>query len=72
MFIDDGTKALPPASTLSRFSIVLTAYNRFTAELKQGSLENELRATRKGVTYWGDDLSEEASPLLKVHWVSGS
>uniref|UniRef100_A0A7S2KSK3 Uncharacterized protein n=1 Tax=Skeletonema marinoi TaxID=267567 RepID=A0A7S2KSK3_9STRA len=69
VFIDDGTKALPPASTLSRFSIVLTAYNRFTAEWKQGSLENELRATRKGVTYWGDDLSEEASPLLKVHWL---
>ena len=70
VFIDDGTKALPPASILARFFIVLTAYNRFTAEWKQGSLENELRSSRKGVTYWGDDLSEEASPLLKVHWVS--
>lgn len=70
VFIDDGTKALPPASILARFSIVLTAYNRFTAEWKQGSLENELRSSRKGATYWGDDLSEEASSLLKVHWVS--
>lgn len=73
VFIDDGTKALPPASTLARFCIVLTAYNRFTAEWKQGSLENELRASRKGCIHWGDDLdSEEASPLLKVHWVSES
>lgn len=71
VFIDDGTKALPPASTLARFFIVLTSYNRFTAEWKQGSLENELRASRKGGIYWGDNQnSEEASPLLKVHWVS--
>lgn len=70
VFIDDGTKALPEASILARFCIVLTSYNRFTADWKQGSLENELRSSRKGVTYWGDDLSEEASPLLKVHWVS--
>ena len=70
VFIDDGTKALPPASILARFSIVLTAYNRFTTEWKQGSLENELRSSKKGATYWGDDLSEEASSLLKVHWVS--
>ena len=72
VFIDDGTKTLPPASILARFSIVLTAYNRFIADWKQGSLENELRSSKKGVTYWGDDLSEEASPLLKVHWVSES
>ena len=71
VFIDDGSNTLPPASTLARFTIVLTCYNRFTADWKQGSLENELRASRKfGGTYWGDDLdSEEASPLLKVHWV---
>lgn len=72
VFIDDGTKALPPASILARFTIVLTAYNRFTAEWKQGSLENELRASRKGGIYWGEDDLKEASPLLKVHWVSDS
>lgn len=69
VFIDDGTKELPPASVLARFPIVLTAYNRFTAEWKLGSLEKELKTSRKGV-YWGDDKDDtEASPLLKVHWV---
>ncbi len=68
-FIDDGSKELPPASILSRFTIVLTAYNRFTAEWKLGSLEHEKRASRTGDVYWGDDLDSEASPILKVHWL---
>ena len=68
-FIDDGSKELPPASILSRFTIVLTAYNRFTAEWKLGSLEHEKRALRMGDVYWGDDIDSEASPILKVHWL---
>ena len=68
-FIDDGSRELPPASILSRFTIVLTAYNRFTAEWNLGSLEHEKRASRKGDVYWGDDLDSEASPILKVHWL---
>jgi SNF2 family DNA or RNA helicase len=34
MFIDDGSKALPPSDVLSRFRIVLTSYNRLTAEVR--------------------------------------
>jgi hypothetical protein len=68
-FIDDGSKELPEASILARFTIVLTAYNRFTAEWKLGSLEHEKRSSRTGDVYWGDDHDSEASPILKVHWL---
>ncbi len=72
IFIDDGSKELPSPSVLARFPIVLTSYNRFTAEWKFGSVEQELRASNKGCgsgdTYWGDDVPE-ASPLLKVQWL---
>jgi len=70
IFIDDGSKELPSESVLSRFPIVLTSYNRFTADWKSGSVEQEVRSkssSRKD-TYWGDEESE-ASSLLKVHWL---
>ncbi|KAL7538788.1 hypothetical protein ACHAXR_010846 [Thalassiosira sp. AJA248-18] len=72
IFIDDGSKALPPPTVLARFHIVLTSYNRFTKEWQNGSVEQELRASKKegsssGI-YWGDD-APEASSLLKVSWL---
>ncbi len=70
--IDDGSKELPPPSVLARFRVVLTSYNRFTAEWKHGSVEQEIRAAKKGsggsVNYWGDEVPE-ASALLKVSWL---
>jgi hypothetical protein len=70
IFVDDGSKELPSASVLARFPIVLTSYNRFTSEWKNGSLEQEIRASKKGSSgvYWGED-EPEASPLLKVSWL---
>jgi len=72
IFIDDGSKELPEPDVLARFSIVLTSYNRFTAEWKNGSVEQEVRASQKGsasgIMYWGDDIPE-ASSLLKVSWL---
>ena len=72
IFIDDGSKELPKPSVLARFPIVLTSYNRFTAEWKNGSVEQEIRASKKGSSstdiYWGDD-APEASSLLKVSWL---
>ena len=70
IFIDDGSKELPSPSILARFPIVITSYNRFTAEWKNGSLEQEVRASKKGTigVYWGDD-KPQASPLLKVSWL---
>jgi hypothetical protein len=72
IFIDDGSKELPPASVLARFPIVLTSHSRFTSEWKNGSIEQETRASKRGTgnsaLYWGDD-EPEASPLLKVLWL---
>lgn len=70
IFIDDGSKELPLPSEMARFNIVLTSYNRFTAEWKNGSLEQEIRASKNGSSgvYWGDD-EPEASPMLKVSWL---
>jgi hypothetical protein len=72
IFIDDGSKELPPPSVLARFRVVLTSYARFTAEWKHGNVEQEIRASKKGsgggVNYWGDDVPE-ASSLLKVSWL---
>ena len=72
IFIDDGPKELPPLSVLARFRVVLTSYNRFTAEWKHGNVEQESRASKKssggGVNYWGDDVPD-ASSLLKVSWL---
>lgn len=70
IFIDDGSKKLPSPAVLARFRIVLTSYNRFTAEWKSGSLEQEIRASKRGSSgvYWGDD-EPKASPFLKVSWL---
>jgi hypothetical protein len=72
IFIDDGSKELPPPSVLARFRVILTSYNRFTAEWKHGNVEQEIRASKKGsgggCNYWGDD-APEASSLLKVSWL---
>jgi len=73
IFIDDGSKELPSESILSRFPIVLTSYNRFTADWKAGSVEQELRSKGSSYNdnndkYWGEEESE-ASSLLKVHWL---
>jgi len=73
IFIDDGSKELPSESVLSRFPIVLTSYNRFTADWKSGSVEQELRSKGSSYNddndkYWGEEESE-ASSLLKVHWL---
>jgi len=70
IFIDDGVKELPSPSVLARFSVVLTSHSRLTSEWKHGSLEQEVRASRKGSSgmYWGDD-EPESSPLLKVAWL---
>ena len=71
IFIDDGSKELPSEDVLARFPIVLTSYNRFTSDWKNGSVEQEIRASRgssSGSVYWGEEATE-ASPLLKVHWL---
>lgn len=72
LFIDDGSKELPQPSVLARFPIVLTSCNRFTSEWKNGSLEREIRASKKMRTSyeicWGND-EPRASPLLKVTWL---
>jgi hypothetical protein len=70
IFIDDGSKELPSPSKLSCFPIVITSHKRFTSEWKSGSLEQEIRASKKGSSgvYWGDD-EPEASPFLKVSWL---
>ena len=34
VFIDDGSKHLPSPAVLARFHIVITSYNRFTAEVR--------------------------------------
>jgi hypothetical protein len=72
IFIDDGSKALPPPYILARFRVVLTSYNRFTAEWKHGNVEQEIRASKKGSgggdSYFGDGFPE-ASSLLKVSWL---
>ena len=68
IFLDDGSKELPPSSVLARFPIVVTSYNRFTNEWGKGSVEQELRASNKSGIYWGED-TPEASPLLKVSWL---
>ena len=76
IFIDDGSKELPPPSVLSRFRVVLTSYTRFTMEWKHGNVEQEIRASKKGSSggcnYWGKhwgDYAPEASSLLKVSWL---
>ena len=66
VFIDDGSRELPSSSILARFRIVVTSYNRFTAEWGKGSIEQELRASSD--LYWGDD-TPEASPFQKVSWL---
>jgi hypothetical protein len=66
IFIDDGSKELPPASVLARFPIVLTSHNRFTSEWKNGSVEQEIRASKRGA---GRYEEPEASSLLKVSWL---
>ena len=72
IFIDDGSRALLPLDVLAGFPIVLISYNRFTPEWKNGSVEQEIRAPKKGSssdsTYWGDDVPK-ASSLLKVSWL---
>ena len=68
IFIDDGSKQLPPPDVLAQFYIVVTSYNRFTSEWKSGSLEQEVRASKGTSLYWGDD-EPEASSLLKVWWL---
>ena len=72
IFIDDGSKALPSPYELARFRVVLTSYNRFTAEWKHGNVEQEIRASKKGSgssdNFFGDDVPE-ASSLLKVSWL---
>ena len=70
IFIDDGSKKLPSPTVLARFIIVITSYNRFTAEWKNGSLEQEIRASKGGTSgvYWGYD-EPEASPFLKISWL---
>lgn len=71
IFIDDGSKELPHEDILARFPIVLTSYNRFTSDWKNGSVEQEMRAS-KGKSncslYWGED-DTGASALLKVRWL---
>ncbi|KAL7548569.1 hypothetical protein ACHAWF_011856 [Thalassiosira exigua] len=70
IFIDDGSRPLPPPSVLARFPIYLTSYHRFATDFKHGSIEQELRASKghRGGTYWGED-TPIASNLLKVHWL---
>ena len=70
VFVDDGSRALPSPTVLARFPIVITSYNRFQAEWKLGSVEQEIRASNNkgGEIYWGED-APEASPLLKVSWL---
>lgn len=70
IFIDDGSKQLPSPEVLSRFQIVLTSYNRLSAEWKFGSVEQELKASKRGiVSSIYDGPAPEASHLLKVHWL---
>ncbi|KAL9186138.1 hypothetical protein ACHAXT_005376 [Thalassiosira profunda] len=71
IFIDDGSMELPSPEVLARFPIVLTSYNRFTSEWKSGSVESEMRASKRGGgnVYWGEGDAPEASPLLKVSWL---
>lgn len=70
LFIDDGSKELPQPSVLARFPIVLTSCNRFTSEWKNGSLEREIRASKKMRTSYEHGNDElRASPLLKVTWL---
>ena len=72
IFIDDGSKALPPPYMLARFRVVLTSYNRFTSEWRHGNVEQEIRASKKrsggGDNYFGEDVPK-ASSLLKVYWL---
>ena len=50
IFIDDGSRTLPPPAVLARFPIVLTSYNRFQAEWKHGSVEQEIEASKNFLT----------------------
>mmetsp|Transcript_19166 Transcript_19166/g.39273 ORF Transcript_19166/g.39273 Transcript_19166/m.39273 type:complete len:1020 (+) Transcript_19166:46-3105(+) len=69
VLVDDGTKRLPSPEVLSRFKVVLTSYNRLSSEWRHGSVESELRASKKGGKIYALDEKAEASDLLKVHWL---
>lgn len=69
MLVDDGTKHLPSPEVLSRFKVVLTSYNRLSSEWRHGSVESELRASKKDGKSYALDEKAEASDLLKVHWL---
>jgi hypothetical protein len=81
LFIDkSGVRKLPSPQFLSMFALVITTNQRFTNEWKNGSFEEELRQQETGrqVIYEsnadGDTKSsfaqsDEACPLLKVHWL---
>ena len=79
MFIDKSpTFDLPEPKFLAMFSIVLTTSQRMTLEWKNGNIQDELRCSgnnpRKSVLLGNfrsffDEISSEACPLLKVHWL---
>jgi SNF2 family DNA or RNA helicase len=69
VFLDCGTRELPPADFIAQFHIVITTTHRFMNEAKRGSFEEELG--RK----WLDDgvensevIPKDACELLKIHW----
>eukprot|EP00934_Nitzschia_sp_Nitz4_P008343 Nitzschia sp. Nitz4//scaffold59_size112058//100048//103237//NITZ4_004128-RA/size112058-augustus-gene-0.96-mRNA-1//1//CDS//3329555180//8333//frame0 len=73
IFIDrGGTRKLPPAEDLVKFKMVITTIQRFTNEWKNGSFEDELRQSDKGVYQELETMlatSTEACSLLRIRWL---
>lgn len=82
VFLDKaGTRKLPPADFLAMFQVVITTSRRFMNEWKNGSFQEELERANIGdnlPTFMSADFSsadhyytssEDACPLLKVHWL---